>query len=351
MRNLFRNCIYQGKNLFRDFGFSFWSLLYPLIMAAFFYTAFSGMLETELKEINVGIDSENSIVNILREIEFLNVHKISKDEVVKKLDDEEIDGFVDNDLDIKVKESGINQTIIKEVVEQIKQMKKLNRPIENYDFSVDYIADRNQKANPLVIIFYSLIAMVSTYGVFAGIEAVSLIQANLSNIGERLNIVPLKKSKFILVGVVVALALNLFANGILLIFIKYVLKLNLFTEIKYSAILIIMGNLFGVALGIFIGSSNKKSNDVKTIMAIAMTLVLSFLSGMMGSGIKVMIDENVPILSRINPISIITNNLYRINLLGSTKSIGEGVIVLSIYCIVLIFTSYIFLRRQSYDSL
>lgn len=351
MRNIFRNCIYQGKNLFRDFGFSFWSLLYPLIMAVFFYTAFSGMLDIELKDINVGITSENPITYILEEIEFLNVHKVSKDEVVKKLDDEEIDGFIDSDLDIKVKESGINQTIIKEVVEQIKQMKKLNRPIENYDFSVDYIADRNQKANSLVIIFYSLIAMVSTYGVFAGIETVSLIQANLSNIGERLNITPLKKSKFLLVGVVVALALNLSANGILLIFIKYVLRLNLFTEIKYSAILIIMGNLFGVALGVFIGSSNKKSSSVKTIMAVAMTLVLSFLSGMMGTGIKVMIDESAPILSRINPISIITNNLYRINILGSTKSVGEGVLVLSIYCIILIFTSYIFLRRQSYDSL
>ena len=38
-----------------------------------------------------------------------------------------------------VKKSGINQTIIKEIIEQIKQMEKLNRPIENYDFSVDYI--------------------------------------------------------------------------------------------------------------------------------------------------------------------------------------------------------------------
>ena len=258
MKNIFRNCIYQGKNLFRDFGFSFWSLIYPLIMAIFFYTALSGVLNSELENINVGVNSENPIVYILEEIDFLNIHEITEDEIVKKLDDEEIDGFIDRDLNIKVKESGINQTIIKEVVEQIKQMEKLNRPIENYDFEADYILDRNQKANSLVIIFYSLIAMVSTYGIFAGIETVSLIQANLSNIGERLNITPLRKSKFLLAGVIVALFLNLFANGILIIFIKYALKINLFNEIKYSAILLIMGNLFGVALGVFIGASNKK---------------------------------------------------------------------------------------------
>jgi ABC-2 type transport system permease protein len=351
MRNLFRNCIYQGKNLLRDAGFSFWSLIYPLIMAVFFYMTLSGVLDFQLENINVGIDSENPISYILEDIDFVNVHKVPEDEVLKKLDSEEIDGFIDEDLNIKVNKSGINQTIIKEIVEQIKQMKKLNRPIEKYDFSIDYILGRNQKANPLIIIFYSLIAMVSAYGVFAGIETVILIQANLSNIGARVNITPIKKHKFLLAGVIVALLLNLFANGILLIFIKYVLKLNLFNELKYSTILIIMGNLFGVALGVFIGSCNKKSESTKTIMAIAIMLFLSFLSGMMNTQIKVMIDEKAPILAKLNPISIITNNLYRINLLKSTKSVGEGILILSIESIVLIFISYIFLRGKNYDSI
>ncbi|WP_352404682.1 ABC transporter permease [Sporanaerobacter acetigenes] len=351
MKRLFRNCVYQGKNLFRDFGFLFWSLIYPLIMAVFFYTAFNGMLDRELEIINVGIESGNPILYVLEEIDFINIHEITDDEIVEKLDNGEIDGYIDEDLNLAVKESGINQTIIKEIIGQIKQMKKLNRPIEKYDFSVNYILGRNQKANSLVIVFYSLIAMVSTYGVFAGIEVVNLIQANLSNIGARINITPLKKSKFLLSGVIVALLLNLFANSILLIFIKYVLKLNLFSEIKYSAILIIMGNLFGVALGVFIGSSNKKSDSVKIIMAITITLFLSFASGMMNPQIKVMIDEKAPILGKINPISIITNNLYRINLLNSTKSVGEGILILSLYCVALMFTSYIFLRGKNYDSI
>lgn len=351
MKNIFRNCIYQGKNLFRDAGFSFWSLIYPLIMAAFFYISINGVLDMELENVNVGIDNENPISYILEEIEFLNVHKIPEDEVLTKLDDREIDAFIDEDLNIKVNDSGINQSIIKEVVEQIKQTKKLNRPIEKYDFSVDYILGRNQKANPLIIMFYSLIAMVSAYGVFAGIETVSLIQANLSNLGSRINITPLKKYKFLLSGVIVALLLNLFANGLLLIFIKYVLKINLFKEIKYSVILILIGNLFGVALGVFIGSCNKKKDSVKTIMAISIILFCSFLSGMMNPQIKVMIDEKAPILAKLNPISIITNNLYSINLLESTKSVGEGILIISIESIVLIFASYIFLRGKNYDSI
>ncbi|MCF6466076.1 ABC transporter permease [Clostridium sp. Cult2] len=351
MRNLFRNCLYQGKNLFRDFGFSFWSLVYPLIISIFFYVAFSGMMNIELKNIDVGIEEGNGIGYILEEIEILNIHKISKDQAIEKVSNDEIHGFIDEDLNLMVKKSGINQTIIKEIIEQIKQMERLSRPIENYDFDVDYILDRNQNANPIIVTFYSLIAMVSTYGAFAGITTVSLIQANLSNIGARINITPLKKYNFLIAGVIVALALNLFANGILFIFIKYALKIQLFNETKYSSIFIILGNLFGTALGIFIGASNNRNHNVKTLMAVATTLILSFLTGMMGPHIKIMLDKNIPILGRINPISIISNNLYRINLLESTKSAREGIIILAIYSVALIFTSYIFLRRRNYDSI
>lgn len=150
------------------------------------------MINMKLEDIDVGIEDGNKISYILEETDLLKIHKISRDEIKEKLDNGEIDGFIDNDLNITVKESGINQTIIREIVEQIKQMEKLNRPIENYDFNVNYVLDRNQKANSMIIIFYSLIAMFSTYGVFTGIETVSFIQANLSNIGARINVTPLK---------------------------------------------------------------------------------------------------------------------------------------------------------------
>lgn len=351
MDRIMRNIYYQGKNLFRDFGFSFWSLIYPLIMAVFFYTAFNGLLNVELKDIKVGIEEGNPIIFALKNIEFLNVEKIAVDDVNKKLDDKEIDGFIDKDLNIKVKESGINQTVIKEIVEEIKQVEKLGRPMEKFDFTKNYIVDKNQKADSVIIIFYSLIAMVSTYGVFLGIEIVSLIQANLSNIGARLNVAPLRKSEFLLAGIIVTLFLNLFSNGILLLFIKYVLKMSLFTELKYSATLIILGNLFGTILGIFIGTSNKANRNTKTLVGIGVTLFLSFLSGMMGPHTKILVDKHVPILGRINPISIITNNLYKVNLLENTNQVSEGILILLAYCIVLTLASYLFLRGKEYDSI
>ena len=216
---------------------------------------------------------------------------------------------------------------------------------------VDYTISTNQKADALIIIFYTLIAMVSTYGVFTGIETVSLIQANLSEIGKRINVAPLSKSDFIISGLVGGFIINIISNTLLLLFMNFVLKLNLFTELKYSILFILLGNLFGLSLGMLIGSSNKQSTNIKTLIAVAVTLFLSFLSGMMSPDIKIILDKKIPILSRVNPISLISDNLYKINLLGITDNVYEGLLVISIYIIILNFISYGFLRRKTYDSI
>ncbi|NLJ78979.1 MAG: ABC transporter permease [Tissierellia bacterium] len=351
MKTLLRNCIYQGKNVYRDMGFLFWGLIYPIILVSFFYIAFSGISNIGLEDIDIGMERENPISAILETIDMVNIVEVPRKDANRNLAEGNIDGFIDEDLNILVNDSGINQTMIKGIVEQIKQMNSLNRPMENYDFEANYIADRDQEANGILVIFYSLIGMVSTYSVFAGIETVSLAQGNLTNIGARLNITPLKKKDFLFAGIIVALAFNLLANGLLLLFIEFVLKMNLLREARYSLALIILGNIFGVSLGIFIGASNKQSIGVKTMFAIASTLFLSFLSGLMSPDIKIILDKNLPILGRINPLAIIGNSLYRVNLLGNTKDVGVGMALLTLYSIILIFGAYMFLRRRNYDSI
>lgn len=103
MKNLIRNSIYQGKNTIRDYGFSFWVILYPLILAMFFNIAFRGMMDMELEDINVGIIEGNSIEQILEEIEFMNIYKLEDGEIKEKLENEEIHGFIDEDLNLLVK--------------------------------------------------------------------------------------------------------------------------------------------------------------------------------------------------------------------------------------------------------
>lgn len=351
MKNILRNSIYQGKNLFRDIGFTFWGLMYPIILAGFFYIGFSGITNYSLETINVGIDKENHVSYILQDIDIFNVVEISKDDVNESINLGVIDGYVDKNLDLIVDKSELDQTIIKGVLDQIKQTIALNEPMENLDFSADYLEGKTQKANAIIIIFYSLVAMVSTYGVFPGIETTNKIQANLSNVGARINITPIKKSTLISSGVIVGLFINLISNIILILFIQFILKLELFTNIGYSSIFIILGNLFGISLGVFIGVSNRKSPGAKTMISIMITMFLSFLSGLMSVDMKILIDKKIPILGKINPISILTNNLYRINILGNTSNLGQGIALLVLYSLILMSASYIFIRRRQYDSI
>lgn len=351
MNGLIRNIIYMGKNSYREGGFLFWVLLYPLILVMFFHIAFSGILNEDIKEISIGIEEGNPIEQVLEEIHILEVEKGNEDQIQDKLKSDEIEVFIDKDLGLTVNKSGLNQTIVREIVDQVKQMIALNRPLEKFDFSMEHIKARNQRANSTIVIFYTLIAMVSTYAIFFGVDTVLFIQANLSEIGARMNATPIKKFHFIISGLVVAMLLNIFSNTILLLFISYVLKIKILNEYKYSLLLILLGNLFGVCLGVFIGVSNKQKVNIKVMAGISFTLFLSFLSGMMGPHIKTGIEAKLPIMGRINPVNIISSNLYRINLLGSTKLVREGMIVLLAYSIILILASYVFLRRKSYDSI
>lgn len=337
--------------MFRDMSFTFWGLMYPIILAGFFYVAFSGLIDIKIEAINIGIEKENQIYHILENIEILNVVEVHENNIEENLKSGRIDGYIGENLNLVVDGSGLNQTIIKGVLDQIIQTIALDEPIQNLDFEINYLSGKTQMSNAMLIIFYSLIAMVSTYGVFTGIETVNTAQANLTDIGARISTTPIKKSTFLISGVIVGLSINIFANILLLLFLQFVLKMNLFRNIWHSSIFILLGNIFGVSLGIFIGSSNKKSPGAKVMFSIVITLFLSFLSGMMSPEIKILIDKNAPILSKINPISIITNSLYKINLLGNTKNLSQGAILLALYSLLLIITSYFFLRGDQYDSI
>ncbi|NLM96209.1 MAG: hypothetical protein GX175_01090, partial [Halanaerobiaceae bacterium] len=121
MAGLLRNCIYQGKNLFRDPGILFFAFMFPLMLSFFFNIAFSGIMDFEVRNINVGVGRENPASDFLRGIEFFNVQEIKTEEAADKLGTGEITAFIDNNLDLVVAGNGVMQTIVKEVVEQIKQ--------------------------------------------------------------------------------------------------------------------------------------------------------------------------------------------------------------------------------------
>lgn len=350
MKSICRNSIYMFKNMTRDMSFTFWELIYPIVLVSFFYVAFSGIMSGEIEDINLGIEKDNKSAYILETVDILNLVEIEKDDINRALENEKIDGFVNNDLNLLVNKSDLNQTIIKTILDQINQSMLLNESIGKLDPSVNYLKGEAQQSNIIIIIFYSLIAMVSAYGVFPGIEITNLVQANLTPLGARINTTPVKKSTLLISGIVVGLFMNLASNTLLLLFIHFILKLDIIANLPNTILFILLGNLFGISLGIFIGISSRKSEGFKSMLAIVSTLFLSFIAGLMSPDIKYVIEDKFPIVARINPMSIITNNLYRVNSLNSKADLN-GALLLVLYSSILMMLSYMFLRRRRYDSI
>ena len=76
-----------------------------------------------------------------------------------------------------------------------------------------------------------------------------------------------------------------------------------------------------------------------------------FLSGMMGITMKYIIDKNVPIINKINPASMITDGFYSLYYYEGLERYIFNIISLLIFSFILLFISYLNLRRQSYDSI
>ena len=342
---------YQFLNSIREPSQMFWTMAYPLLMALMFFLAFQGLLSPDPLNIKVAITEGSPAERVLQDIGFLEVFEMPESEALELIRKEELTGFIDESFDVTVNGSGTKETVLASVIGQIKQMQALNVPFENFDFNANYIETSSSTANPYLIPFYSLIGMVSLYSVYLGLEFSRIIQANQSTEAQRLNVVPLKKTDFLKGSMLTGILLNLVANALLLLFLRFVLNMELFTDYPRTILLLISGNILGMGLGLFIGTSNNLGEGFKTAIVITGTLVMAFLAGMTGPDIKILVDSQAPLISRLNPVNIVTTELYRVNYLDLTSTFPSGILILLTIALVLIGASLLFLRRKTYDSI
>ena len=113
----------------------------------------------------------------------------------------------------------------------------------------------------------------------------------------------------------------------------------------------LFGCLAGTSLGLLVGVSSKKSDGIKTGIVLAITMTLSFFAGMMGVTMKYVIQNNAPILAKINPVNMITDGFYSLYYYDTMTRYYNNIISLAIFSAIMIIISYIFIRRQKYDSI
>ncbi len=104
-------------------------------------------------------------------------------------------------------------------------------------------------------------------------------------------------------------------------------------------------------MGLLVGSIGKWGEDVKVAIILSVSLGTTFLSGLMVSGIKGLIEKNCPILNRINPSALITDALYSVAVYPDVARYRQDVAIMLLMGALCIAIVFFLTRRVRYDSI
>lgn len=383
--NIFFNRL---KCTVRDKELIFWTLIFPLVLATFFNLAFSGISKAEVfNAVDIAVidneqyqkdtDFKNFIEQHSKDdpdsdndVKLFNVKVVSEAEAHRLLDNNEIVGYVTygNPIRLAVKNSGFEQTIIKEIFDQYSQtvssvitiVKHHPSALQNglaedvgkrWSFTREVQIGTKGKPDTTVNYFYTLIAMSCFYGAFFGLKEVTDIQANLTKRAARLNVAPVHKLKALTAGLLAGVLVSFAEIILLLCYLVFVFKIDFGNQMGFILLTGIAGCGAGISFGALLGSSNKKGEGVKTAILIVSTMTASFLAGMMFDKMKYIVQQNVPILSYINPIALITDAFYSLYYYDTHTRFFVNIGLLSGFTVLFCLATYLSIRRQKYDSI
>ena len=385
------NLKYSLKTLFRSKALIFWTFAFPIILGTFFKMAFSDIENSEkLDIIDIAIvdndNFNNDIVfkNTFKELSdknsgnyMFNVRYTTLDECKKLLEEEKVSAYIlfnDDDINVSVNKSGINETVTKYVIDEVQSKKVIltniiTKELESNNYMVNYeeivsLANNimnNSKAkfkdisrsnlSYTMIEFYTLIAMSCLYGSMLSMYIINYILPNMNSVGKRISVSGIKKLSLLISSLISSYIVQVVGIFILFIYTIFVLKVDYGNNIDKVILLMLTGSFAGLSLGVLVSSLIKTNENAKTGILVGITMLMCFMSGMMGITMKYIIDKNVRVLNLINPASMITDGFYSLYYYDTFNRYYFNVISLLVFSIVMLLISYSSLRRQRYDSI
>ena len=388
----YQNLKYSLKILLRNKALIFWTFAFPIILGLFFNLAFQNIEKKEqLQVIDIAIINSNDYNNNKIVKESLNELTKGKnklfniqltDEKTSKdlLKNNKITGYLtfkENQVNITVKSSGVEETILKQVLEQIQTNSKIiNKKVEKeiseqvatnkkinyeqiYQNALSLLNENNIKINNIsnknlsytMIEYYTLIAMACLYGALISMFIINYQLPNMNSTGKRISASPINKTKQLISSLLSAYIVQIIGLLLLFLFTIFILKVDYGKNLLYVIITSLCGALSGLSLGVATSTLFKTNENAKTGIIIAITMLFCFLSGMMGITMKYIIDKNIPLLNMINPANMITDALYSLYYYNTFDRFYKDILSLLIFSFIMILISIKGLRRQKYDNI
>lgn len=394
---LWHNFRYTLKTLAKDRMLIFWTFAFPLILGTFFQMAFANIESSEqFAPIDIAIvDNDewkqaavwNEVFAKLSEEgsdeQLFTVRYTDEKEAGSLLAADEISGYLlmDDEPQVIVTASGVNETILKHVCEEVMQTEALAQMVAENQMSkaadlelmvndpawqsrikaeVNAILQQEtvtiQDDSPAhmsytMIEFYTLIAMTCLYGGILAMVAMNRNLANMSSSGKRVAVSPTSKGVLVFSSVTAAYVIQLLGLALLFAYTVLVLHVDYGDNLIAVVGLAMIGSFAGLALGIAVAALCKRNEATKTGILISLTMLGSFLSGMMGITMKYLVDTHFPLLNRINPAAMITDGLYALYFYDTMDRYLVNIISLCIFSVILLVIAAGKARRQTYDRI
>lgn len=372
--------IYRLRVLLRNRSLLFWTFAFPVVLGLLFNLAFGNLDEiTALETSNVGIvstdqDKSKQFEAILKEIKnddevIFKSKELTKKEAQKQLSDDKISGYFEIDaknIELFISKSGTQQTVLKELLNQyLQNTDKVEtlmasgavqpQAITQALVQKNYVKDGNGTGNFNLKSFYffTLVGMTVMYGFMWGLRNANDQQANQSPEGMRLCLIPRNKLLVSFANMLASLVLFFVQVTFILMFYRFVYQVEFGDHWNYILLVCALGAFTTISFGTLIGNALSKVDfQQKISIGISISMIMSFLAGMMGSqSIKYWIDVHVPLLGRINIVNLISESLYQLFYYQSLNTFYLNLLWLAGFGVLFILLNYSFERKVQYDHL
>lgn len=202
--------------------------------------------------------------------------------------------------------------------------------------------------------FYALLAMACLMAMSYAANAVSMTQANLSALGIRRTVAPLRRSSQLLAGFLACWLCSFVALLIALAYIRYVCGVGIGGREPAAVVAVAVASFMTSSAGTLFGTIPKLQASAKAALISAVSCLLSLFTGLYG-GFAMQLNDwivrNVPVLGAINPAQQVVNLFYSLMYYDGYGPFLRTCGTLLAMSALFLAVGVILLRRQRYEHL
>lgn len=375
MRHLIK---YRFIQTVREWSVMFWALAFPIILGTFFFVSFgSGVTGEEMDAIRVAVieqeadqQEDGAFGEFLEQMDgdTLKIEKMDEEQALKDLKGDEITGiyYTGGKPSLTVAKSDLNTSILKSLLDSYnknahmimkiaqdhpERLMQAVEALDGWQTMTEEVSVGGRTMDPNVSYFFALIAYACLSGGFLGVKASLDGQANLSALGARRSVTPTHKLRLVLTDMSVLFFVQFVNIIILTVVVRFVFGIDLGGNIGQILLVDLLGSMIGVSMGIMIGCVGKLSESIKMGLTVMLTLLPGFLAGLMFGNMKNIIEQNCPIINRINPAAVLSDTFYCMGVFDDAERFTRNLMILGLMSVLFIGIAFIAVRRERYDSI